>query len=374
MIPYILLLLVPGLFLFIAIKKNSGSGRICIGKTEYIDKNNLALPVFFFIFFLLLALRDESIGNDTMGYRSIFLVYGTEKFADTLYYGFEPLYSFLNWIVFKITDNFQWFLAIASMLCVWPVAGIYNEDRKNSFLKIVLFVNMTTFAMYFSGIRQAIAMSMGMIAYKFVKEKKILWFVLACFAAMGFHHSAFMLFFMYPLYYMTLKKKHLWFIIPVIVVCFIFNVQVFTFLTNILAVFSDEYDNIVITETGALTSFLMFIAFAVMSYVIPDEKKMDKETMGLRNFLLLSVVLQSFASVHILAMRMNYYFILFIPVLLAKIVEIPKKRFSQFAQAAKIGLTAFFTLYFLYTLYRAYTTGSSTLSTMPYVPFWENQL
>ena len=115
----------------------------------------------------------------------------------------------------------------------------------------------------------------------------------------------------------------------------------------------------------------MFILFAAFAYIVPDETKMDRETLGLRNILTLAVFFQCFASVHVLAMRMNYYFILFIPLVLPKVLEFPKKEFKQVAKLGEVVLTAFFLVYFVMTVVKGYTTGDSALNTIPYIPFWE---
>ena len=79
----------------------------------------------------------------------------------------------------------------------------------------------------------------------------------------------------------------------ILAILFIFNNQLFGFLVRILEKYT-EYDG-TITQTGAYTMLFLFIIFAIFSFVIPDEKAMDAETIGLRNFLLFSVAIQMFA-------------------------------------------------------------------------------
>jgi len=109
----------------------------------------------------------------------------------------------------------------------------------------------------------------------------------------------------------------------------------------------------------------------VMAYVLPDEKKMSQETLGMRNYLLAAVVLQCFAPLHTLSMRMNYFFIIFIPELIPRLLMIPKSSMNKVAKTASIVLTVFFSLYYLYNTYRSCQTGISVLHTYPYVPFWK---
>ena len=93
---------------------------------------------------------------------------------------------------------------------------------------------------------------------------------------------------------------------------------------------------------------------------------MDKETYGLRNLLILALALQMFAPLHSLAMRMNYYYIIFIPLLIPKIVECRSERWNQVAKAGRNVMLIFFLIYFYIG---AYSGGG--LNVFPYHFFWE---
>jgi hypothetical protein len=133
----------------------------------------------------------------------------------------------------------------------------------------------------------------------------------------------------------------------------------------------EKYDT-EIRETGAYMMIILFALFAVAAYFFPDEEKMDDETKGLRNFLLMTVLLQCFAPVYNLAMRMNYYFIIFVPVTVPKILKYSKPHIKDVAHVAKLVMVGFFVVYYLYTTYRYCREGLSPLNTYPYVPFWEH--
>jgi hypothetical protein len=93
---------------------------------------------------------------------------------------------------------------------------------------------------------------------------------------------------------------------------------------------------------------------------------------GLRNFLLMAVLLQCFAPVHTLAMRMNYYFIIFVPIIVPKIFKYAKDNIKDVAKIARGVIVGFFVAYYLYTTYVSCQTGISALNTYPYVPFWDH--
>jgi hypothetical protein len=116
---------------------------------------------------------------------------------------------------------------------------------------------------------------------------------------------------------------------------------------------------------------ILFVLFAIVSYVLPDEELMDEETLGLRNFLLAAVVIQSFVPLHQLAMRMNYYFVLFIPVLIPKILKSCKASMSQAGYLSNWVFSIYFLVYYLDKLYTSCSTGISSLNTYPYRFFWQ---
>jgi hypothetical protein len=104
----------------------------------------------------------------------------------------------------------------------------------------------------------------------------------------------------------------------------------------------------------------------LFAFLIPDEFMLDAETIGLRNFLLLSLVIQMFAPLHMLAMRMNYFYIIFIPLLLPKIIACRSKRWNQVAVLGRHVMVAFFLIYFFAGAFRG-----SALHVWPYHFFWE---
>ncbi len=372
MIPYLLLMFLPVVFSCVAFSKNNGKSTVSIGGTREILNHSCLLPVFFMLLATLLVLRDETIGKDLLRYKYYFEQISTLSFRELFGVRLDALYVIFNWLVSRVTDDYQVFLAVVAVVTVVPIAKAYCEDRRHGFLKIVLFMNMSTFVMIFSGLRQSVAVSMGVVAYQFVKKKKLGWFVVAALIACGFHHTGFMIFAFYPLYHIAFKKKHLWFVIPAILLVFIFNRPIFTTVTNWMSLFFNEKYTATISDTGAYTMLLLFIVFAVFSFVIPDEKSMDKEALGLRNLLLMAVVLQCFAPVHMLAMRMNYYFIIFIPTLLPKVLTHAKPGLRDTARLAKVVLIVVLAGYYLLTTYISCQTGVSDLNTYPYVPFWRN--
>ena len=187
-------------------------------------------------------------------------------------------------------------------------------------------------------------------------------FVFVVLLAMQFHTSAFVLFALYPLYHLRITKRWLWFVIPGILGIYFFRNPIFNFLMGFLW---KEYETT--AETGAFMIFLLLVIFACYSYFMVDDKALDQDTLGLRNILLLSVVIQIFAMLHPLSMRMNYYFLVFIPILIPKIATQCKKEFNIVAKISVAVMICYFFYYFTNNM----IIDNDDLNIFPYISFWE---
>lgn len=336
--------------------------RLYKQKTLKKDLFNPTILVFFICFFLILILRDYNIGADTLGYKELYENIGRisfgKMFADAdREYGFmlfTKLFRFIN-------PSFRIYLAIATLLSLLPIAWYYQTESEYPLLTIVLFVTVAPFTMYFSGLRQIMAMGLGIVAWQMAKNKKLIWFLVIVAVAIMFHASAIILFVMYPLYKARITAKWLFAVVPAIILIYIFNKPIFSFLTTFLW---KEYGKI--GDTGGYTVLILLVALAVYAFFIPDKDRLDKDTIALRNLLLLSIVLQCFVPIHPLAMRMNYYFLLFIPILIPKIAMRSKFQYKKLTEASVLVMLVGFTAYFFYHA----SAGSDNLNVYHYIGCW----
>lgn len=331
---------------------------------DYKKRNRVAMAFFFFWLTVLVMFRHESVGNDTENYMYFFESFSEMSWAEVGKTSFEFCFSYFNKIVSLLSKNPQFYLAATAICVSGMLYPTYKRLCVDASLTIVLFCFMSTFVMMFSGIRQMLAIGVGFIAYEFVRNKKLIPFILAVCVAIAFHTSAFMLAFMYPLYHARITKKWLYTIVPFLVFIFVFNKPIFSALTMITERYT-KYDGS-ISATGAYSMLILFAAFTAFSFIIPSEPILDKETIGLRNYLLFALALQMFAPLHTLAMRMNYYYIVFIPLLMPIIIEYRSGRWKQVAMAGRHIMVLFFLAYFFFNAYRG-----NNLHVFPYHFFWE---
>ena len=357
MVPYYLLQFFPPVI-----------GKL-IGNENSKKVNKIIIFSFFFIFLFLLFFRDKSVGIDLYNYYYYFQKYSMSDFSSIMNHITNPNandveagYIILNWLVNRFTHNFQWFLIIVASISVIPIAVLYYKNSEHAYLVITLFSTIGIFSMFFSGLRQIIAVSIGILAYSAAKDKKIIRFALLVLIAMLFHRTAFLLAVLYPCCHLKAKKNNLFFIVPALIALFIFNKPIFLW----LAQFVPEVENVEIQITNAYMMLVLYAVFAVWCFVIGDETKFDAETFGLRNILLVVVIIQMFAPVYATAMRMNYYFIPFVPLLISKIIDKAKPNMREIAVLSNVVICLFFTVYIIVNMY----TDADILQIYPYIPFW----
>ena len=95
---------------------------------------------------------------------------------------------------------------------------------------------------------------------------------------------------------------------------------------------------------------------------------MDNEGLGLRGIMLLIIAIQIFVPISAMFMRINYYFLMFIPLLVIKTIKAAKKELKEVSLLANVVMSLFFTVYFFVNGY----VGADILQIFPYVPMWVN--
>lgn len=355
MIPFIILLTVP--IVIAPFTKNVKINRL---RLKY-----LPLFLFFVMLTVLVMLRHKYVGNDTNNYLRYFTKFSYLSWSQVGNADMEVGFVVYCKILALFTKDPRVFIIISSLIVSALIYPTYRRLCVDPSLTIVLFCTMSTFAMMFSGIRQMFAIALGVVAYEFTRKRKLVFFIITVVVAMLIHTSSFMLAIMYPLYFAKISRRWMIAVIPALIAVFVFNKQVFSVLSAILERFT-KYE-VIETSTGAYTMLVLLILFAIVSYVIPNDELMDDETFGMRNFLLLSVVIQMFAPLNVWALRMNFFYIIFIPLLIPRILKITSLRFRQFSFVIRYVMIGFFYIYFFLQL-----NSGGGLHIAPYHFYWEN--
>ncbi len=329
------------------------------------NANKAIISSFFLVFLLLLVFRSQNVGLDMPSYYWMYNTAGRESWKRIFTQYDEFGYYSFSKLIYLVFGDFQWLVVITSLASLVPIWFLYRNNIDNHmFLAIVIFLNIGLFSIYFSAIRQVIAMAFVVPAYYFTKKKKLILFLLMIVPAFLFHKSAFIIVLMYPVYHIRIKWYQMLIISALLIpLCIIFRSQLFTFFSNL---FSSIYETREITLTNAISILLLLVIFLVFSFVIPDNSLVDDETKGLRNLLILCCMLQVFSGVDTLVMRMNYYFLLFVPITITRVIDYTSLKNKKLTEVALLAMLVFFTAFYFISAF----SGPGSLHIYPYQAFW----
>ena len=321
--------------------------------------------VLFLFLFLVLALRHPSMGadlsyGDYFGYLGRYEAIYTKSFKElflTDIGNYEKGYIFFNKIISFVSFDTQWLIVCCAFVSLLPVFIIYRKYSESFEFSLIIYLSLSCFLILYSGLRQSIAIGLCLISFVFVKNKKLVPFLLLVFIAFLFHKSAIIFALAYPSYHIRIKKQNRPLTIGAVVLIFILRAPIF----NLLAIFYRS--GISADNNGAFGLFTVFLAIYIFCSVFSKD---NKTTNGYLNLFLLAVICQLFGNLYSIAGRMGFYFMPFLGLLLPRCL-------NDFKGTEKTILTflivSIFTLYGLVNIYRS---GNSWPQAYPWIPFWDN--
>lgn len=260
-----------------------------ISKKNSKFNDSVFLILSFALLFFFVAFRKTSIGNDTMEYIKLFKNCSLYKWdflgANSRY---EIGYIIFNIILSYVSSNTRFFMIIMSLIFNYSVFRFIKDNSKNYLFSIIIYINLLFFYQSMSSMRHFFALSIILLAFRFVKEKKLLKYLIMVLLASSFHIAALVSFLIFPLYHMKFNGKRVIIFSIFTFIISIFLSKVFPYL-SILTNRSDYY-NYMIGEAklANIILFLIFFVFVMFSLIII--KKDNKE---LNNFNLYVLVISA---------------------------------------------------------------------------------
>ncbi len=353
MLPYFILVILPFAVYVLGLVKGKKWDKKC-------------LTLFFIIFIVLLSLRSIDCGVDLKNYNYIFNNLSTKSISNIFnLYNREFLFYALNKIVYVLFSDFRVMIIISALISIIPILIVYKNESKNMLLTLSLFLTIAPFSVFFSGLRQSLAIGIVFLSYPFLKKKKCIPFIITVLIASLFHKSSLVCLIIYPIYHFKHTKKIFYFFVPLLIITWIFKNQLFSTIIQFVDPLYQERYNI-IESTGAYGMLILLLMLDLFCFILPEKGQIDGDFNGLRNILVLSTFIQCFASINPIVMRINYYLLLFVPLLIPMVKYKCKKENIKITNLFELFLTSFLIFYFFYNGYN----GNDILQIFPYIPFW----
>ncbi len=101
----------------------------------------------------------------------------------------EWMYAMLNKWIYSTGVPFKEFTLISAIITITGKLAVFYKDSKYPVFAILLFLIPGYFIADSGHMRQALGMTMCVISFKFIKERKVWWYLLCIYIAYGFHKS-----------------------------------------------------------------------------------------------------------------------------------------------------------------------------------------
>lgn len=319
---------------------------------------------------LLLALRSWTCGNDLLitddttiiGYLPYFINLQSYSLSEILFNfeGYETGYNVLNWLIARLSNNPQIFLAVVAGIEISLIGYTLYKQSPNIVFSWIIFACLGLYIFSFSGLRQALGFSITFFAYNFINQKKPVVFILLVLLAYTFHTSAIL--FLPALFfrnrYLTNKKAQNLLFGTFCIAPFIMPIVQYG---SVLVYGKEKYASDAGGAYGLFALFVCMFFFGIRYTLLQDENY--KKRCQCVWMILLAILLQStgFFSAGAMARVAYYYSIFFCLFLPLSLESATKEERRKWTLLISIMMVIFFML----------VNGNGYLNVIPYRFFWE---
>jgi len=254
MIVYIMILL---MILFFAFLFNNRKMNLILFTNKKIKVDSIYFYIIGTVLILISGLRKYTIGIDTYAYKVRFVQVKALDFGNFLSnFELEYGYNFLEFLVSRITDDFQLLLITIAIIYIISVSKIIKKYSAYPPISFLLFLTLGFYTFGMSSIRQTIAISITLLSFDYIIEKKLLKFMIIVLIASFFHVSALIFLPSYWFNKFRINKKSITIFVAVGAVTFLLKDK----LRELMILFPRNYE---IVETGG-ELFYIFMLLSLM--------------------------------------------------------------------------------------------------------------
>lgn len=337
--------------------------RVLVGvNSQYSpDKNtNRYLYYISFLFIMIAALRADTIGIDTEGYKMTYQYYfDRSSFTEILNNErYEPFFALLC-VFAKWLGDFFYLKLFVVLINVFFIFRVVNKYSSMVWLSCLLFFLFAMYRSNFNEMRQAVALGVSYWGFNYIIEKKLWIFLIVIAVSYMFHRSSVILI---PLYFFCYWDKIKgWHFLMIAGACiFMFAISL-TFIDLVNLIGRNEYT--ANTETGGWFLFALQIMTVTLAFFVKDKLNLSRANVCCFFMVAFTIIIFPICHLNPTFFRMEFYAWSYMIILVPNMLQ-------QFnAQAIKYGALL---AYIAVGLFSAFTiTYIENTQLVPYKFFWE---
>ena len=284
--------------------------------------------------FLLLAFLASfryAIGFDYFSYRNIYEMVSQWSFADTLRCAqTEPLYYVMCKIFSLAGCPFQIFLLFVNLFLMAAAMQFVFRYSKLPWVSVYLYVTLQFLAYNMNLIRQSIAAAFFLMAYPYLKNRKLLPYTLIIFIGGMFHNS---LWFVYPLYFLLTwkyNKKTLACLFTATCLGYLFFDPVFARISPFLPARYANYSGSYFWSANGLIYVLLPGLYCLLIYLFRNRIENPFQRTLYLNSALYQFIISAFITKHFILERFAIYPFVFSLLAIPEIIDSYRKKAGKY--------------------------------------------
>lgn len=276
-------------------------------------RNTVFILLSFLYIYIFAGIRDYEVGQDIPGYISMYRLTSSLLWDNWDYVYFENGYIALMKVCNMMHLSSRTFFFVLYVIILFPVAFLIKKRSPIPLLSVIIYISFQFFVFSLTGLRQAIGLSLCMLAYTTITEqknnKKLIKFILLVLCASLFHKSALIFLVAYPITKLPLNMKMITIYGIGMVACYALNVAGIGVVFDLFEKNHYEYSTESTQQLGFLFIAMLMIAILSVWAFFHTKKPEQKQIKYAANILMASVCLmQLFNGSILLRSAMYFYF------------------------------------------------------------------
>lgn len=325
MLTYILLAISPLLLCVFFPRLNESDKR----KKKYLTLCGIILILF-------MGLRSKFVGStDTYNYynmmqKALLCNSWSEFYNDD---GVESGFQFFVYCLSRVFDSSQMLLFVTSVIFVVAVLYCIYKNSDNVVLSTVMYITLGLMQFEMQGMRQALAMAISMVAFEYVKQRKIIPFALLIILATQLHRTAFVFI---AMYFIAILSYNWWSLLLIAVGTGVIFSNAGVLMAFANDVFDTDYSQTI--DSGGFVATAIYVLIILFAMLFNTKLKKEKEEKNHTTIMFLTIIgMISYVMRYVgvgIAERISYYFMFGQLLLLPNTVSVFKEEQRKLINAA----------------------------------------
>lgn len=245
-----------------------------------------SLTIFFVLCIILavfVGLRSNAVGTDTGGYSRTFLSMGYySNLLDAMFsISTENGWNVLNWILYQLCPHYWFFFLVVGFLTTMGSMSLIKTLSPIPYISVFFYITLGFYLFGFAGMRQALAVSVYALSYRYLIERDLVKYVIVVLIAACFHQTVLIALPLYLVFTLEFSNRKIILIAIASAILGLFIDDIMSFFTTL----EDRYEVYNEIQGGgnlfALFYIIMMLFFWTQRGEIKEEHKRKYDTMFL---------------------------------------------------------------------------------------------